>query len=60
MPSFDYYSGASDSLLYLLQFQDKLVVYTHDDLFCQVFPSSLKGYHLSLVLLTLEELPSEF
>ena len=48
MPTFDHYSGTSDPLLHLCQYQDKMAVYAHDDLFlCWAFPSSLKGvaYH---------------
>ena len=48
MLSFDHYSGTSDPLLYLRQYQDKVVVYAHNDLLLyRAFPSSLKGvaYH---------------
>ena len=48
MSSFDHYSGTSDPLLHLRQYQDKMAVYAHDDLLlCRAFPSSLKGvaYH---------------
>ena len=56
MPTFDHYSGTSDPLLHLRQYQDKMAVYSHDDiLLCRAFPSSLKGC-LPLVLLAPEEL----
>ena len=48
MPTFDHYSGTFDPLLHLRQFQNKMAVYTNDDLLlCRAFPSSLKGaaYH---------------
>ena len=47
MPTFDHYSGTTDSLSHLRQFQDKITVYAHDDLLCRAFPSSLKEatYH---------------
>ena len=55
MPTFDYYSGTSYPLLYLRHYQDKMIVYAHDDLFFahddllfyRTFSSSLKGvtYH---------------
>ena len=48
MPTFDDYSGTSDPLLHLRQYQDKMAVYAHDDLLlCRAFSSSLKGiiYH---------------
>jgi len=48
MLSFDHYSGTSDPLLHLRQYQDKMAVYAHNNLLlCRAFPSSLKGiaYH---------------
>jgi len=48
MLTFDHYSGTFDPLLHLLQYQDKMAVYAHDDLLlCRAFPSSLKraSYH---------------
>jgi len=54
MPTFDNYLGTSDPLLHLCQYQDKMAVYTHDDLLlCRAFPSSLKGiaYHWFYLLL---------
>ena len=48
MTSFDHYSGTSDPLIHLHQYEDKMSVYAHDDLLlCQAFSSRLKGiaYH---------------
>ena len=42
MPSFDLYSGATDPILHLWHYQDKMVIYLHDDLMSWVFPSSLE------------------
>ena len=50
MPSFEYYSGVTDPIQQLhqyqdlRQYQDKMVVHSHDDILLnRVFPSSLKG-----------------
>ena len=44
MPSFECYSGATDPIQHLHQYQDKMAVHSHDDLLLsRVFPSSLKG-----------------
>ena len=44
MPSFEYNSRATDLIQHLRQYQDKMVVLSHDDaLLSRVFPSSLKG-----------------
>ena len=48
MLTFDHYSGTSDVLLHLRQFQDKMTVYAHNDLLLyRAFPSRLKEatYH---------------
>jgi len=48
MPSFDHYSGTSDPLLHLRQYQDKMAIHAHNELLLyRAFPSSLKGvaYH---------------
>jgi len=43
MPSFNDYSRTPDLLLHLRQYQNKMVVYAHDDLLlCRAFPFSLK------------------
>ena len=43
MSSFDLYSGAIDPIQHLQHYQDKMVVYSHDELLMsRVFPSSLK------------------
>ena len=42
--TFDYYSGHSDPVQHLRQYQDKMVIYARDDfIFCRIFPSSFKG-----------------
>ena len=44
MPSFEHYSGATNPIQHLRQYQDKMVVHSHEDAFLsRVFPSSLKG-----------------
>ena len=44
MPSFERYSGATDPIQHLQQYQEKIEVYSHDDLLLsRVFSSSLKG-----------------
>ena len=44
LPTFDHYSGTSDTLLHLRQYHDKMEIYAHDDLHLYwAFPSSLKG-----------------
>ena len=49
MLTFDHYSGTSNPLLHLYQFQDKIAVYAHDDiLLFRSFSFNLKGgaaYH---------------
>ena len=48
MSTFNHYSRTSYPLLHLRQYQDKMAVYTHDNLFLyRAFPFSLKGvtYH---------------
>ena len=43
MPTFSHYSGTSDPLLHLRQYQDNMAVYSHDDiLLYRAFLSSLK------------------
>ena len=52
MPGFECYSEATDHIQHLRQYQDKIVVHSHDDLLLtRVFPSNLKGvaYDLSLI-----------
>ena len=44
MQSFEYYSGATNPIQHLWQFQDKMAVHSHDDLhLSHVFPYNLKG-----------------
>ena len=60
MQSFEYYSGTTNSIQLLCQYQDKMVVNFHDKLFLScVFLSILKGTALQLVLHTPETLPLE-
>jgi len=42
--NFECYSGATDPIQYLWQYEDNMTVHSHDDLLLGcVFPSSLKG-----------------
>ena len=44
MPSFDLYFDATDPIQHLRHYQDKIAIYSHDDLrISWVFLSSLKG-----------------
>jgi len=44
MPGFECYSEATDPIQHLRQYQDKIVVHSHDDLLLsRAFQSSLKG-----------------
>ena len=44
MSSFECYSGATDPIQHLCQYQDKIAIHSHDDLLLsRVFPSSLKA-----------------
>jgi len=43
MSSFNLYSGAPNPIQHLWHHQDKLAIYSHDDLMSRVFPSCLKG-----------------
>ena len=43
-PTYDYYSVVSDLVQHIRHFQDKMVIYSHNDpIMCLTFPSSLKG-----------------
>ena len=48
MPTFDHYSGTSDPLLHLRQFQDKMAVYAHYDLL--LFGCSLPALREPLII----------
>ena len=42
--TFECYSGQSDPIWHLRQYQDKTVIYTWSDpILCRIFPSSVKG-----------------
>jgi len=44
MPSFNLHSGAIDPIQHLRHYQDKMALYSHNDLLMSwVFPSSFKG-----------------
>ena len=43
MSSFDLYSRVTDPIQHLRHYQNKMTVYSHDDLMSRVFPSSVKG-----------------
>jgi len=44
MSSIECYSGAIDPIQYLPQYQDEMIIHSHDDLLLShMFPSSLKG-----------------
>ena len=61
MPGFKCYFGMTDHIQHLRKYQDKMAVHSHDDhLLSSVFPSSLKGTTLWLVLLSLEAFTLEF
>ena len=44
LPGFECYSEATDPIQHLRQYQNKIMVHSHDDLLLShVFPSSFKG-----------------
>jgi len=44
IPNFEHYLGVTDLIQHFCQYQDKMVVHSHDDaLLSCLFPSSLKG-----------------
>jgi len=53
IPSFKCYTRVTDPVQHIQAYQLKMAVHPHDDcLMCRVFPSSLKGIGLGLVLLS--------
>ena len=61
MSNFECYSEATNPIQHLRQYQDKIVVHSHDDLLLsRVFPSSLKGCRLKLVLFAPETISLKF